>query len=184
MSCPVCSRNAIDVLESRLCANGTRRRRYVCLGCDHRWTIWDGPRPRRGHAPGAGPKKRRHRPPLSPEEVRLVLTSPLNCTAMARQLGCSKQAVSLIRRGQIHADLWPELPRQLSQAQAEAQPVGGLSCYGCRSWRDGRCIEDMPDLLTEGPSFAADCPFFTPTPCLPSAGGSSPRSRSMPPSPP
>ena len=85
-----------------------------------------------------------------------MLTSPLSNAATARQVGCSKAAIAMIRLGHSRADLWPELPRKV----AKPQPRGGPSCYDCRAWRDGRCLEGLPDPVEEGPLFAADCDFY------------------------
>jgi hypothetical protein len=94
----------------------------------------------------------RQRDPFTPDEVRLILTSPLSSPCLARQLGCSKQAICAVRRGRSHASVWPELPRRLSQ--------GGATCLDCQHWARGSCGLGLPDPIEEGPSFAQDCSLF------------------------
>ena len=93
------------------------------------------------------------RPPLTPDEVRLILTSSLGSPALAQQLGCSKQAVCAVRRGLSHADIWPDLPRR---------PTAGdrPSCYRCQHWARSACGLGLPDPIEEGPGFAEDCSLF------------------------
>lgn len=155
---PKCSSTAVDVLESRLLSNGTRRRRYACLACRYRWTFWDGPRPKPGfRSKPRGP--RRQRPPLTSDEVRLVLTSPLGPTVLATQLDCCRQTIDDIRTGKRRSNEWPELPRRLRQPMPKPD---GPSCDQCQHWAGTVCEFDLPDPLEEGPGFAADCSLFDP----------------------
>jgi hypothetical protein len=89
---------------------------------------------------------------LSPEEIRLVLTSSESLNTLARQLGKSKQALSQIRLGRTHQKMFPELPRRNLYG----------SCYFCRYWRGGLdpCSQGVPDPVEEGPRFGADCDHF------------------------
>jgi hypothetical protein len=93
------------------------------------------------------------RPPLTPDEVRLILTSSLGSPALAQQLGCSKQAVCAVRRGRSHASVWPELPRRSAAS-------GGPTCLECQHWARGACGLGLPDPIEEGPGFAEDCSLF------------------------
>lgn len=54
--CPECSSTAVKMRASRICPNGSRRRRCTCRDCNHKWTEYDGPaplrnRPRKGTEP-------------------------------------------------------------------------------------------------------------------------------------
>lgn len=95
----------------------------------------------------------RTKPPLTEDEVRLVLTSPLSAVKLARQLGRSKECVAAIRRGVLHANTLPEIPRRQTA-------VRGPSCHGCAHWSDGSCGMGFPDPIEEGPAFAADCSLY------------------------
>jgi len=103
--CPRCHGHSFRTADSRLNRDGRRRRRYRCHSCDYRWTVWEDER-------SQSPPKKRQRRPLNPDEVRLILLSPLSSCSLARQLGCSHEAVCSVRRGDTHAGLWPEIPRQ------------------------------------------------------------------------
>lgn len=93
---------------------------------------------------------------LSPTQVRRVLLSPLSGKAIAAKLGISRQAVSLIRTGRSHADLFPDLPRQKPRSRR------GPSCHDCRHWDIDCCDLALPDPIEEGPGFASDCSLFAP----------------------
>lgn len=157
-NCPCCSSSHTRVIETRALQDGGRRRRHHCHACEHRWTTWIGEPPKQGRRPGAKPGHR-NKPPLSEDEVRLVLTSPLSAVKLARQLGRSKEAVAAIRRGVLHANTLPELPRR----QVQRRPGEGPSCRDCDHWSDATaCGMGLPDPLKEGPSFAADCSLYEP----------------------
>jgi hypothetical protein len=155
--CPSCRSSQTRVIETRVLHNGGRRRRHHCHVCSHRWSSWCGDRPRIGRAPNAK-KGRRTRPPLTQEEVRLALTSPLSAVQLARELKCSTETVAAIRRGAMHATVLPELPRR----QAQQQQRSALSCLACSHWRRASCGMGFPDPLDEGPGFAADCSLYEP----------------------
>jgi transposase-like protein len=156
-TCPSCSSSHTRVIETRPVRTGGRRRRHLCHNCQHRWTTWAGERPPQGRVPNAC-KGRRTKPPLTEDEVRLVLTSPLSSVKLARELGCSKEAVAAIRRGALHARTLPELPRRQTERRADPE----LSCHACAHWRSSSCGMGFPDPLDEGPAFAADCSLYEP----------------------
>ena len=154
-SCPGCGSGRTAVIETRLRQTGGRRRRHECCDCQHRWTTWvEGPPlPRRPRASSSG-----RRPPLTIDEVRLVLTSPLSGVELSRQLGCTPQSITAIRRGESHASSLPELPRRLMRPRYSK---GGPSCRDCRHWSDATaCGIGLPDPMEEGPAFAADCTLY------------------------
>jgi hypothetical protein len=149
-TCPSCRSSKTWARETRRLADGGRRRRHECHDCGYRWTSWEGAQPRRGRSPGA--RSNRQRAPFTPEDVRLILISPLSSPRLARQLACSKQAICAVRRGLSHAQEWPELPRRLS--------LGGATCLDCQHWARASCGMGLPDPIAEGPGFARDCSLF------------------------
>jgi len=162
MTCPTCGSARTDVCESRLCINGTRRRRLACLDCEHRWSTWDGPKPPRG---GHGLRKRtpptRKRGPLSEEQVRQILTQDeLNNVEISQLVGCSRETVRQIRAGLIYRVVHPELLRPGANRDMPPLIIDGLNCYDCVNWAGSRCNFGFPDPLIEGLTFAADCDLY------------------------
>jgi len=155
IDCPTCHSSCTEVLESRTCNNGTRRRRHLCLDCGNRWTTWDGPRPKQGAAAGCCHAKRPDLPPrLTEGQVRLILERrDLSGKALARQLGRSAEAIRQVRRGTAYREVLPDLPRW-----RRGQPKGP-SCYACSHWSAG-CLMGFPDPMVEGPGFARDCSLY------------------------
>ena len=89
---------------------------------------------------------------LSSDDVHLILTSSESGCSMARRFGISKQAISQIRLGRTYRTVSPEVARR----------APAKSCTSCRFWRSGMdpCSQGIPDVISEGPAFAADCDFF------------------------
>lgn len=157
--CKACSSSHTEVLESRMCANGTRRRRFNCQSCGHRWTHHDGPKPKTGAQPGSNYFKK-GQAPLTEDQVRMILERrDLTNKALADQLGRSSEAIRQVRIGKTYRDVLPDMPRMIPLRS------GGVTCYTCEHWR-GDCTMGFPDPLEEGPGFARDCDFYAP------AGGS------------
>jgi hypothetical protein len=50
-------------------------------------------------------------PVLCPDDIALILTSPLPASALGRQLGVSHQTVSDVRNNKSHRNVHPDLPR-------------------------------------------------------------------------
>lgn len=150
-ACPHCYSQCTFALRSKIRSNGTRLRRLECHACQHRWTEADNSLPlKRGGIP-----TRRGRP-ITPDEVRLILTSELSNYKLADQLQINASTVSKIRVGRIHRHLHPDLPRR-DQSRG-LQLV--RSCLQCQHWGRGCCRYDFPDPLEEGLSFAQDCDHF------------------------
>lgn len=157
MDCPDCSSGHTEVLESRLCNNGTRRRRHRCLTCDHRWTTWDGPKPTQGNTTRRTTANRGKR--LDPEEVRHVLLSPreVSNAQLSRELGVSAEMIRQIRIGKAHAKVHPEIARW----GAPPPETAGRTCYTCSHWREARgCSFGFPDPTLEGVGFARECDLY------------------------
>lgn len=161
MDCPTCNGTTTKVIETHCCTNGTRRRRYRCFDCEHRWTVWDGERPLQGGAPGTRRLTGNRKTRLRVADIRLVLTRlDLNNKQAAELIGCSAENVRQIRNGQTCASILPELIRPKAIRQ---KPSGnGPNCLNCKEWINGRCSFDFPDPLLEGLTFAADCGLYQP----------------------
>jgi Predicted transcriptional regulator, consists of a Zn-ribbon and ATP-cone domains len=142
LPCPECHELG-QVIESRRCPNGSRRRRLEC-SCGHRWTAYQGDPPPPSRLPP--PRHGSHHPrALRPDEVRRILEASGSIRSISRQVGRSQPAVAAVLRGEMHADVCPELPRRAS-----------LSCLQCQHWT-GRCGLGFPDPDEEGPSAASWC---------------------------
>lgn len=152
MSCGKCSSENTKVIESRVCLNGSRRRRVWCRDCGYRWTVWDGERPQPGRVRHARGGNGGNKPPLSEDDVRLILTSRLTAVEIGRQVGRSPQAITAIRRGLIHKNTAPEIPRW--------RVAGGMLCTDCQHWCGNHCGMGFPDPIEEGPGFAEDCSLY------------------------
>lgn len=161
MDCPDCSSGHTEIIESRLCTNGTRRRRHACLTCGKRWTTWDGDRPEPAQACRARRRTptRKNRPPLDEHQVRRVLLAgrDVSNAQLARELDVSRETIRQIRLGMVYAKVCPEIARQA--AAAPPPVVEGPSCYSCGHWRDG-CTFGFPDWQDIGPTFAAECHLY------------------------
>lgn len=153
-SCPDCCCPG-TVIASRLCSNGSRRRRYECLGCFRRWTHHEGDPPHRnGAAKGLRGAKRQ----ISDSAIRRILEATGSIRQISLATGWSRPMVTAIRRGELYPDIWPDLPRR----PAPAGGVASLSCHHCDHW-SRRCGLGFPDPDEEGPGFANDCSSYLPT---------------------
>lgn len=139
LACPECSSERIDLVSSRRTITGGQRRRWRCLDCRHRWTVYEGERP-----------DRQLRSQLPPEQVRQILLSTASDSALARRFKRSHTSIANLRTGRTYADLWPEIPRR----------PPSRSCRDCQHWRGNRCGLGFPDPIEEGLRFAADCESF------------------------
>ena len=154
--CKACNSINATVIESRICNNGTRRRRYSCLSCKRRWTHWDGPRPTQGRMAGSLSISSKRNRQTTEEEVRKILLAPLSITnaQLSRQIDFSPEWIRRIRIGLSCVNLCPELARH------KPAPDGakGRSCYNCLHWTRG-CDFDFPDSY-DSPGYAQDCDLF------------------------
>jgi hypothetical protein len=91
------------------------------------------------------------RPTIPESTIREILTSDDSLSVLAKQVGCHRSLISLIRRGRIYKKVAPELPRWSADH----------TCPRCLHWQNGRCGLDFPDPLTEGIAFARECNSFT-----------------------
>ncbi len=149
--CPECSSADTAVIESRITPYG-RRQRVLCHGCSHRWTnlIGDPQRARRQSKRDAGE--------LTEDEVRLMLTSPRSLRSLSVELRVSPSTVRGVRRGDLHRQVAPELPRLQGQPQRR-------SCTSCWFWDPEAvrpCTEGWPDPETDGPRYANECEDYSP----------------------
>ena len=155
--CKNCGSGSTDVLESRLCNNGTRRRRHRCLSCNYRWTHWDGPRPTQGRMAGDCSVSSKRKRQTTEENVRQILLASLEVTnvQLARKMDFSPEWVRRIRLGLSCVNICPEIKRQ----RASRGCAKGRSCYNCLYWTMS-CYFGFPDPGTEGPGYAQECDLF------------------------
>lgn len=158
IDCPSCNSSCTEVLETRLCNNDTRRRRHCCQNCSHRWTTWDGPKPRPGVRMTLCSCKGMKMPDrLTDDQVRMILEHrDISTRQLARDLGRSEEAIRQVRRGQVYRDVLPEIRRW------STRKTHGMSCHVCVHW-SGKCKMGFPDPEEEGLGFAADCSFYEPS---------------------
>lgn len=158
--CPSCQSNFTKVIETRSLKNGSRRRRVKCKNCTFRWTDYEGERSPPGPKPHADRSKYRpQKPPLTPDDIRLILTSPLSSTKIAKLIDRSKQTVTAIRLGEIHRNTCIDLPRW-TRKHHQYNP-NGVTCESCRQWIRGRCGFEIPEAALDGVLFAQECAAFT-----------------------
>ena len=79
-----------------------------------------------------------------------------NWSQLAKEYGCSREAIRQICLGLAYRDLLPDDFVAASNRR---------KCWHCVEWRGmddeiHPCTLGMPDVLTEGESFAADCEFY------------------------
>lgn len=143
MNCEQCGGTNPELISSSLLSDGSRRRRYGCRRCKHRWTAWTGDRPNQAS--------------LTVDQVRLILTRvDLSDSAMAKQMGRTRESVRQVRVGISFSDVCPELPRR-NAVEATLK----ISCLSCRNWRGERgCGFELPDPVEEGIGFAVDCVLY------------------------
>lgn len=149
-SCTNCLSDQTHVTDSRILEDGGHRRRYRCAACGCRWTVWTGEPPQKGRSAKA--KNPKFRAPLTEEEVRQILTSPLKSLDVSVLIGCSRQTVASIRSGKSHSDICPELTRI-------NKPQSDKSCSRCVLW-NGLCSIGIPEAQIKGMGFADDCSAY------------------------
>jgi hypothetical protein len=137
------------VTETRRNQSGDVRRRFRCRSCDFAWTELNGIAPK-----GAAPEVR-----LSDEVILDILTDTSPQYVLADKHGCSASAIGRIRRGEMHANIHPEIPRFKSKTK-----TGRKTCRKCTHYRGIRqdpCDLGHRDPVEEGLTFASYCSNFT-----------------------
>ena len=152
--CPNCKALAMVVLYSHRLTTG-RRQTLQCKACDYRVSRYVGD----SEVPPADrrPNSNRRFSDETILEIRAKGTGAPACWAeLGREYGCSREMMRQICQGLIYRDLLP----------AGFVPASNRrKCWHCTEWQ-GRhheihpCAVGMPDVLTEGESFAADCEFY------------------------
>lgn len=152
MSCPHCESERVIILESRIKANGDRRRRYKCEVCLERWTLFESKvAPVKTKARVYGPSPTRT---LTEEQAAGVMLSSKSSSALAAEYGITRQAIDLIRKGETYANVYTRLQDEGYSLRSS----GSLLCETCVHWRDGKgCDFGFPDA---GGDFATDCYLF------------------------
>ncbi len=148
-NCPFCKSSRTTTLESKIISNGTRRRRHKCYDCEERWTARD-------ESPPRGPQQRLNPPPLTEEEVVLILTSQASSTKLRTELGRSRTAILAVRRGDYHRHVRPDIPRWTWLQRNTDGPM----CSQCVHCPKGVCTIQIPEAAKEGEWFAAKCAAF------------------------
>lgn len=162
--CPECNSEFVKLVESRILANGSRRRRIQCCTCEYRWTDYDGEKP------SSDPQDKS---PLTDDDVRLILTSDLSGNELAPMINRSAQTVAAIRKGTMYRNMCPDLPRwnairrEAMYRRRRPDPPrwndrynpNGLTCASCYQWR-GVCGLGIPESALEGVLFAQECAVF------------------------
>jgi hypothetical protein len=140
-----CGDSRVKVVETRQQQwRGTVYRRLQCLGCGERRTVYDVEPP--NHDKPRGKKS----PPLSPDQVRFILTSSGTMTSIAKEVGTSRQVVANVLRGDRHRNICRKDPRPLDRGRPENHGT-------CVHWR-GFCGLELPDAIEEGQAFCGFCP--------------------------
>lgn len=86
---------------------------------------------------------------LSSEKVILdILAGPDSQSALAKKYNCSRSAIGKIRRGELHADILPDIPRRIEVKYRR-------SCVKCLYFSGKRCSLGWPDPEMDGPVAAA-----------------------------
>lgn len=157
VTCESCGGDSCKVLESRPITRTVRRRRWICLTCNHRWTIYTN---KKGETVKSPPKNKpysQQRPrtgrKLKHDEVKFILTTEFNNKDLGERFNLSRETIRLIRIGSIYKDVHPDIPR------LKPKPSIKPSCRKCVNWK-GRCLMDIPDPVVEGVRFAKDCIFY------------------------
>jgi len=152
MNCPACSLNRVTVLESRKRADGARRRRYKCLACGYRWTVfYEGACDRRVRLVRRKAPERRV---LTMRQAVYVMLSEKSSATLAEKYGVTRQAIDLVRHGKTYCEVY----KKLQQKGRKLRTGGRYVCEQCVHWRgDSRCDFGFPDA---GGDFATDCSLF------------------------
>lgn len=152
MSCPHCKSERVVVLESRIKANGDRRRRYKCEVCLERWTVFesaDVPVKPKGRIYGPSPTRA-----LTEKQAVDIMLSSKSSSALAADYGITRQAIDLVRTGKTYANVYTRLQSEGYSLRSS----GSLLCETCVHWSDGRgCDFEFPDA---GGDFATDCYLY------------------------
>lgn len=149
MNCPSCKSENVGVHESRLRADGVRRRRYQCFVCKDRWTEFQEPSGRKPKA--ALLPKQPARRFLTPEEAEAILLSDETRPQLAERFKVSREVIRKIQTHQTYVDVYKKLV-------VSGKLTGAQMCEACAHWLDGRgCDFGFPDA---GGDFANDCYLF------------------------
>jgi hypothetical protein len=134
------------VIETRRTPEGNVRRRWQCSSCRYRWSEWNGQAP---------PSASADRQAISAEAVAEILTSQETHQELATRHGCSASTIGQIRRGELHRNICPDMPRW-----SKADRGTRRSCLNCHHWDGGLCDLGFPDPAEEGMGFAKDCTCY------------------------
>jgi len=152
LPCLTCGSTNTATIRSRINSGGDRWRLIRCHDCPA-CSEYIGDQPRNLSAPPLRPFYRH-----SDAVLRRMLMTRCSNAAMAQELGCSSELVRQIRKGILHRNRVPEVPRWGSDAPPPI--VDGPSCLSCQHWGGEQCSMGFPDPEEEGTGFARDCSLF------------------------
>lgn len=147
LKCKKCGAK-VFVINTRRKSSGDVRRRFQCNSCSNSWVEWNGKAP-----PSSAPEIR-----LSDDAILDILTDKSPQPVLAERHGCSMSAVGRIRRGELHPNIHPEVPRFNVKARPPRK-----SCRKCIYYTGidkNPCDLGHEDPVQEGLTFALHCPNF------------------------
>lgn len=148
--CQRCAGKA-RVIDTSRRLDGAVRRRYRCQFCYFAWTELNGEAP-----PSAAPSER-----LADDIIRDILLSRETHVALASRHHISPSTVGQIRRGEMHANVLPEIPRFTLNPERGRKKTCKL-CIHYTGVVSSPCDLDYPDPREEGLTYASECSTFTP----------------------
>ncbi len=151
-ACLSCGSTKTSTVRSRINSGGMRYRLLACNDCGQ-LSEYLGDAPRDTSQPLSRPFYR-----YSDATIRRMLLTRCSNAAMAQELGCSAELVRQIRKGTLHRNRVPEVPRWGENAPEPV--IDGPSCLLCIHWGGEACGMGFPDPEEEGPLFARDCSLY------------------------
>lgn len=152
MNCPSCKSENTGVLETRLRADGVRRRRYKCFTCLDRWSEFEQPSGDKADAVLLPKQPARRR--LTPKDAEEILLSEESRGDLARRFNVTRETIRKILTRETYADVYKRL---VMEGKLEA-PSDLRFCEMCVHWTADRgCDFGFPDA---GGEFATDCYLF------------------------
>jgi transposase-like protein len=148
--CQKCAGKA-RVIDTSRHLDGTVRRRYRCPSCYFAWTVLNGEAP-----PSAAPSER-----LADGIIRDILLSRETHVALSKRHGISASTVGQIRRGEMHANVLPEIARFTPSPKRRSKKTCKL-CIHYTEVVSSPCDLGHPDPREEGLTYASECSTFIP----------------------
>lgn len=152
-SCLACESVNTSIIRSAVNSGGCRRRLVRCRDCGHCSLYLDD----QPLVIDRNIKRKYHRSyRFSDAVIRQVLLSQDSHATVAATLGCSTEAIRLIRVGRSYRQCVPDIPRWSKRVAVADAP----NCRYCVHWAGSQCGLGFPDPLQEGLQFAKDCSMY------------------------